>query len=598
MAVSTQKKAPISNIKPTKEAQRKPSLGKGLFLGEVISELLFPYPTPDENSNDALPVIIDSIQKWGKELNLHRIETEKAIPAEYLEQMKGLGLFGLIIPEEYGGLGLSTTAYVQILSVISSIDASISTTVGAHQSIGMKALLLFGDKNQKEQFLPKLASGEMIAAFGLTEPGAGSDARSLKTTAELDKSGDFYILNGSKIWITNGGIANFFTVFARTFHGPEKKERITAFIVTRDMAGFSNGPEEKKMGLWGSSTTSLTFDNVKIPKENVLGEPGEGFKVAMEVLNNGRLGLAAACALGTQRCIEMALKHAHERKQFGKHLAEFGMIQSKLATLASEQYAAEAMVRLVAKWMDRGDVDYSLETAICKIFSTELQWKAIHEAIQIAGGTGYMQEYGYEKIMRDSRIFAIFEGANEVLRLFVGLSGVQGPGEALKVLSHSLKAPLEDVTHSLGVIGEYGVKWLRRRVGHPTEFFGVHEELKDHATRVENLITRFGEAVDSCLMKEGKKIVENEFPVRRLADMAIELFAMSAVLSRTTRMLKEKGKEKARQEMLMTRLFIRHSARRVVTLLRRMEKNDDTLEKQISDGLAVDFPFSKPSIFV
>lgn len=582
-----------------KTAACPPSFAKGIYLGHILSEKVFPYPALPAEQQELVNMTADAIEKWGKSIDVHKIEENKKIPADVLQQIKEMGLFGLIIPEEYGGVGLNTTGYIQVLTALGNVDTSLTATIGAHQSIGLKALLLFGTKEQKQAYLPKLASGEMIAGFGLTEPGAGSDARSLKTTAELSADGKHYVLNGNKIWITNGGIADFYTVFARTQHTQpdgSKKDKITAFIVTRDMAGFSSGPEEKKMGLVGSSTTSLHFENVKVPVENVLGNPGEGFKVAVTVLNNGRLGLAGACAIGARAMIKLALDHAQQRKQFGKSLVEFGLIQQKLANMTIEAYAAESMVRVAAHLMDSGEEDYSLETAMCKVFATEVEWRTVNEALQISGGNGYMKEYPYEKVLRDSRIFMIWEGTNEILRLFIGLSGLQAPGENLKILANVIKQPLNDVMHSIGVLSEFGVRWVQRRVSTREHLAGVHPDFAKEAATFEKYTALFAAEVETALLRHGKKIVENEFAVRRLADISMDLFAMACVLSRASQ--EREQKREALPSAQIAKAFVRKARRRVAENIRRMAKNDDDLEAAIVNKIVQKGEFPSSPVFL
>ncbi len=582
-----------------KTATSPPSFAKGMFLGHILSEKVFPYAELPKEQQALVTMTVDAIEKMGKSMDVARIEENKKIPSEILAQLKEMGLFGLVIPEEYGGFGLNTTGYVQILTAIGNVDTSLTATVGAHQSIGLKALLLFGSKEQKQTYLPKLASGEMIAAFGLTEPGAGSDARSIKTKAELSANGKHYILNGSKIWITNGGIADFFTVFARTEHKKpdgSKKDKITAFIVTRDMDGFSSGPEEKKMGLVGSSTTTLNFENVKVPIENVLGEPGDGFKVALSVLNNGRLGLAGACAIGSRAIIKLSVDHATQRRQFDKSLIEFGLIQSKIANMTIDAYAAEAMVRVSAHLMDSGEEDYSIETAMCKIFCTEMEWRTINEALQISGGSGYMKEYPYEKVLRDSRIFTIWEGTNEILRLMVGLSGLQAPGEQLKVLANVIKQPLNDIMHSLGVLSDFGVRWIQRRVTTREHLAGVHPDFAKEAATFEKYTSLFAAEVETSLLRHGKRIVENQFAVRRLADISIDLYAIACVLSRASK------ERETKNEMLpsaqIAKAFVRKARRRVAENIRRMAKNDDELEASIVNKIIQKGDFPASAVFL
>ncbi|MFQ5675539.1 MAG: acyl-CoA dehydrogenase family protein, partial [bacterium] len=277
----------------------KNSFSKSLFAGTIEQDLIFPYPKIDKEEDENLKIILDSIRQFAKDhIDSEAIDRNEEIPKEVLDGLAELGLFGMSIPEEYGGYGFSSTAYNRVFEEIARIDGSLAVTLGGHQSIGLRALLLHGSEEQKRKYLPKLASGEWIAAFALTEPGAGSDAAGIQSLAVRDAQNGHYVLNGNKIWITNGGIADFFTVFVKTPVGEKGEKKISALIVTRDMPGFSSGKEERKLGIHGSSTTELTFDNIHVPLDNLIGPEGKGFKVAMEVLNSGRLGLAAGCAGG------------------------------------------------------------------------------------------------------------------------------------------------------------------------------------------------------------------------------------------------------------------------------------------------------------
>ncbi len=311
-----------------------PSFSKALFSGVILEDLVFPYPEQPAEEQENLEMILDTLRKFARDnIDYGKFDKEAKIPTEVIDGLKELGFFGLIIPEEYGGFGVSTTSYVRILEETSKFDGSTALTIGAHQSIGLKGLLLFGTEAQKKKYLPKLATGEMIAAFGLTEPGAGSDAGGIRTRAVRDEERGVYVLNGSKMWITNGGIADFFTVFAKEeLEMPDgtKKDKITALIVTRDM-GVKSGKDEEKLGIKGSSTTELIFENVEVPIENVLGPRGKGFKVAMEVLNSGRVGLAGGNIGAAKTAMRTIMAHVKERQQFGRPLADFELIKEKIA---------------------------------------------------------------------------------------------------------------------------------------------------------------------------------------------------------------------------------------------------------------------------
>ncbi|HEX9652786.1 MAG TPA: acyl-CoA dehydrogenase family protein, partial [bacterium] len=517
------------------------------------------------------------------------------IPQEVLSGLAEIGLFGMSIPEAYGGYGFSSTAYNRVFEEIASIDASLAVTLGGHQSIGLKGLLLHGTEEQKKKYLPKLASGEWLAAFALTEPNAGSDAAGIQSLAVLDAGKTHYVLNGGKIWITNGGLANFFTVFAKTPVGNEKK--ITAFIVTRDMAGFASGKPEHKLGIRGSSTTEITFDNIKVPVENVLGDVGKGFKVAMEVLNSGRLGLAAGCVGGMKKLTAMSVDYAKNRKQFNQPIAHFEMIQEKIAAMMVDTFVAESMVYLTTSLIDRlpapvrtggqagGDVDYSVESAICKVYVSEALWRTVNEAMQIAGGIGYSKEYPYERALRDSRINLIFEGTNEVLRLFIALAGMQEHGEYLKKVGKALQKPMDE----LGILTEYAIHRIKDYVA-TERLVGVHEALKDEVARFEEYAKELHLATEKVLAKYRKDIINQEFLLHRISDMAIDLFGMAAVISRVDVLLKEKGKRKSERpparagELLLAKTFCEEAWRRIRRNARQVDNNIDPWRKQIAEG--------------
>jgi alkylation response protein AidB-like acyl-CoA dehydrogenase len=314
------------------------SIAKGLFLGDIREGHIFPFPGLKAEERETVRMILESIDRFmaPKEKEFRQFDHEGVQPSEYIEELKALGLFSLIIPAEYDGLGLSNSAYSRVLQQTSRYDASTSLTIGAHSSIGLKALLLFGSDAQKTKYLPRLATGEMIAAFCLTESGSGSDAASIKTRATKNGDGSF-TLNGEKIWITNGGTAEFFTVFAATDSDAGK---ITAFIVERSFSGVSSGPKEDKMGIRASCTTTVRFDDVRVPAECVLGEEGKGFKVAMAVLNNGRTGLGGGCVGAMKRLIELSIAQATARKQFGKSISEFQLIKEKIGSMAAICFAS------------------------------------------------------------------------------------------------------------------------------------------------------------------------------------------------------------------------------------------------------------------
>jgi acyl-CoA dehydrogenase family protein 9 len=559
-------------------------LCRGFFSGEIDESLLLPYPELCRDEAESLALLRESLEDFSRErIDARRIDEEAHIPPEVLSGLAELGVFGIQVPEEQGGFGASTTFYCKVFETLSQFDMSVATMLGAHASIGLKGLLLFGTPEQKRVFLPALASGKKLAAFALTEPGAGSDAAGIRTRAAYDTARDEYVLDGTKIWITNGGVAGLYTVFARTEveEFGEKRDRISAFLVPRETPGVSTGPEEHKLGIKGSSTTEVHFAGARVPAANLLGPKGKGFKVAMEVLNSGRLGLAAGCVGGGRAVLRQALVHAQERKQFGKALVEFELIREKLAGMDLGIYAMESVVYLTSGLVDRGVRDYSLESAICKVYCSETIWRIVNEALQIAGGMGYMKEYPYERMLRDSRINLIFEGTNEILRLYSALTGLEHPGEVLKEVGRALKHPIGQ----LGVLTEYASRRVKRTIGRP-ELRGLHPALEEQRERFEEYVGELAGRVEWALRRHGKGIVERQLLLRRFADAAIDLYVMATVLSRADAALRRaEGRAEAPPawrsdpatlpEVLRCRILVNEAWRRVRRNLAMLESHPD-----------------------
>jgi alkylation response protein AidB-like acyl-CoA dehydrogenase len=554
-------------------------------MGRIEQEMLLPFPELDPEEREVLQSVVESVDDLlgPKSEEFRQWDAAGEMPPEFIEQLKEFGLFGLVIPEEAGGMGFRSAAYSRTLQQVARHDASVAVTIGAHSSIGMRGLLLFGTDEQKARYFSKLASGEMIAAFCLTEPGAGSDAASVRTTA-VEEDGT-YVLNGSKLWITNGGIADFFTVFAKT--GPvDSRGKLSAFIVTRDMEGVSIGPHEDKMGLRASATNAVFFDNVRVPAENLLGERNAGFKVAMKILNSGRSGLGGGSVGAIKMLIERASRQATERKQFGQPIGEFGRIKQKIGQMVVDCYAAESVVSLVAGWSDAGYEDYAVEAAISKVFASEALWRTADEALQTAGGNGYMREYPYERFMRDARINRIFEGTNEVLRLFIALTAMNDVGKQLKEIRDSLTDVLDHPIKGFGVLSDYARKHVTLATGFggdTSQFTKLHPALKSIAEQIEQDTRNLGSAVDRILRKHGRRIVEKQFAARRLADIMTDMFVLCATVSRVNAQLEARNEAECAHELEIVRAFAGQARRRIATNLEMIDDNDDELIKSLAD---------------
>src|SRR6266516_4317287 len=491
----------MSTAKPLPESQLQSPL-RALMAGQVPEDVVFPLPEVSAEERETVSAFLESLRGFARDhIDPARIETEHRIDEGVMRGLADLGVFGMTIPEAYGGYGFSASAYCRVMEEIGTIDASLAILVGGHQSIGMKALLLYGTEEQKKRWLPPLAAGEKIAAFALTEPEAGSDAASIRTTARYDAGRDEFVLDGSKHWISNGGIADFFTLFAKdvALEAADEHRRITAFAVTKDLPGLEIGPEEKKLGLKGSSTVPILFKEMRVPAFHVIGPRGAGFKVAVEVLNTGRTSLGAGCLGGCKAMIREAALHARERRQFATRIADFEMIRGKFARMVANTYALESLVYMTAGLVDRGLSDYALEGAACKVFGTETVWNVINDALQIAGGNGFMEEYPYERALRDSRVNMIFEGTNEILRVLVALSGLRELGSDLEEVARALKAPLGN----LGILSDYVGKKIRGYVA-PERLESVAPALAAEADLVRRHTRSFAAAAETFLSRYGK----------------------------------------------------------------------------------------------
>merc|ERR1712117_493179 len=554
----------------------------GLYTNQLVTDHVFPWPKVlDEEKLENLGMVVDSTQAFFDDVNdADKNDELKEIGKEAWEGAKEMGAFGLLVPEEYGDMACNNTEYARLSEILLGEDAGFSIAIGAHQSIGYKAILLLGNEEQKQKYLPGLASGELIAAFALTEPSTGSDAASVKTQAVLNEAGTHYILNGSKIWISNGGICDVLTVFAKV---PEKqadgkiKEKMSAFIVERKFGGVKNGPPENKMGIKCSNTAEVFFEDCPVPKENLILNVGDGFKVAMEVLNNGRFGMASGLCGTMRKCIQKSVDHASNRKQFfNTEIHNYGAIQEKIAGMNMRLYAAESMAYLLCSSMDNKAVDYGLEAACCKIFSSEAAWWVCDESIQVLGGMGYMRETGLERILRDLRIFRIFEGTNDILRLFIALTGMKHlgkhalePAKALTSKSSTLNAKMN------------GAVWLgKHKLGftkaeQTVDASGsVHPGLANSTILLDQAIQDLQFTASDITMTYQKKIInpENQMMISMIADATIGIYSCAAVLSRATKALQNEQPD-ADHEALMAKTWVKFKTDEIKVWLKQARSN-------------------------
>ncbi|MCM3782616.1 acyl-CoA dehydrogenase family protein [Neobacillus mesonae] len=500
------------------------------------------------------------------------------LTVELLRKAGDLGLLGADVPEEFGGIGLDKVSS-SIISESLAKGSSFALSFGAHVGIGTLPIVFFGTREQKEKYLPDLASGAKIAAYCLTEPTSGSDAMSAKTTAVMSEDGEHYILNGSKLYITNAGFADIFIVYAKI-----DGEHFTAFIVEKEMEGFTLGPEEKKMGIKGSSTRPLYFEDVKVPRENLLGEIGKGHRIAFNILNIGRYKLAAGTVGAAKEAVELSSKYANTRKQFETPISSFPLIRKKLAEMNIRTFALESMVYRTAGLLDEAlqDIDYNaadagtltagaiadyaIECSINKVFSSENLDAIVDEGVQIHGGYGYIQEYKIERLYRDSRINRIFEGTNEINRLLI-------PGTLVK---KALKGELALLQKAQGLQNE-----ILQLVPNQT-FEGLLEQ-EEHFLEMSKKIFLLTGGL--AVQKYGTKLEKEQEVLANLADMMIDIFALESVLARTQKQIARTSEAKAANMIEMTQVFAYEVFLRIESLAKELltsVESGDMLRMQLS----------------
>src|SRR5215211_1668125 len=555
--------------KPKAAEQGVSSFAKSLFAGEIHEELVFPWPEPDPGEQDKIRALNASLRELAdSKIDTRKVEERRWLGDDIVRELGERGLCGLYVDEEYGGQGLSQTGYARVFETFAQIDGTLSIVLGVHQSIGFKGIALFGSDSQKERFLPDLAAGRKLAGFALTEPEAGSDAYEIQSRAVQQPDGS-WVLNGEKRYIGNGSKGDVFTAFARC--EVDGSERHIALILEKGMKGFEVGERFDTMGLRGNDLRRLYFKDVKVPAENVLGEPGEGFRIAMQILNNGRIGLGTGSVGATKKLLDLSIDHVKERRQFHRPLADFELVQDKIGWMVSNLFGLESMCYLTCGLVDAGVEDYSLESAICKVSGTEFLWYAANRAMQLKGGAGYMKDEPYEKVLRDVRIFPIFEGANDVMRAFVALSGFKPVGEKLSELG---EIGLNDPIGSIGVLADYVGSRIQRSV-RPDKITMAHPELSDHADSVSEQVKELQSVTEGLLREHRKEIMLRQFQQKRIYTAVSDILAQIAVLSRVSQIFEDQGVEPSGQERYIADTFCTRAADRVAAAFRQIESNDD-----------------------
>jgi acyl-CoA dehydrogenase family member 9 len=554
---------------------RRRSVAKDLFWGRLAEDLLLPYPRLSDSERPKVATALSELRAFcDANLDPAEIDRQADIPRAVIDGLARLGVLGMTAPESVGGRGFSQLAYCRILEELGSRCSSTSVFVNAHHSIGMRALLLFGTAQQKAQWLPDLVAGRKLAAFALTEPAAGSDAANVQTMALPSADGAHYVLNGEKRYITNGSIADVLTVMARTPLPGSDKTGVSAFLVTPDMPGFRVvEPRMEKLGIRGTATARLAFENMQVPKENLLGPLGKGLKTALTVLDFGRTTFGACCTGMAKTSLRLAAEHARTRIQFGRPLGDLELVQKKLARMAAWVYAMQSMTAMTAGLIDRGLEDYMLETAILKVYSTEALWTIVNDAFQILGGPAYFTDRPLERMLRDARINLIGEGANEVLTSFIALVGMRDPAEELRAVRDSLAHPWRE----RAVLGRFLTGALPR-LWHIPRLRVRSPELVPHAHVLGRLVHRFGLSVVRNLFRYREVILDRQLVQEPIAVAAMELYASACVLSRRDAELglDGGGDPVTPWEEVAAPLFLRQSAQRIRDSLRRVRGRDNT----------------------
>ena len=549
---------------------------KGLFLGNFVADWVMPYPRLETTRETELESALNEVrQMLDRELDPDWIDRNADIPRHLIDGLARTGVLGMTAPREVGGRGFSQMQCCRILEEIGKRDASTSVFVNAHHSIGIRALLLFGTREQQAQWLPALVTGAELAAFALTEREAGSDAANVRMTATPSNDGSHYILNGEKRYITNAAVSQVWTVMART-PIPDKpgKDAITAFLVTPDAPGVEMiEGRMPKLGIRGTATGRFRLNNVRVPKENILGPLGKGLRVALTVLDFGRTTFGACCTGAAKHCLQLAIEHANSRQQFKKTLGDFDLVKKKIARMAADVYAMEAMTNVTASLIDRGLEDYMIETAMLKVFTTDRLWEAVNDAFQIHGGSAYFDDNPLGRMLRDARINQIGEGSNEVLTSFIALVGMRGPGMEFKEIYDTM------TSFSMNRVGKAWSAGMNR-LGATVRIPDVpvqSGQVRAQARQLGRLIWRFNFAVNRALIAYREPILDMQLVQERIAGAAMELFASTCVLSRWDAELRAafRNGDSAPAQSAAPDLFLRQSFRRVRQFLDALGDNDD-----------------------
>jgi acyl-CoA dehydrogenase family protein 9 len=496
-----------------------------IYFGHLNKEIFHGFK--DSKDDNRTRNFIERYLEISQQYPPRQLEDDGSVNSELLDKLKAIGFFGLNIPSTHGGAGLSLRQYLKVVELVASDSLALGFTSLAHLSIGVKGIVLFGNYQQKQHYLPKAASGEMIFSYALTEPRQGSDAKHIETTATLSDDGEYYILNGSKAYITNANYAQVMTVFSQM--DPQRSGFMGAFIVETGWKGVKIGKDIPKMGLKASSTAAVHFKDVRIPKENLLGSPGDGFKIAMSILNYGRLALGAASVGILKQAADDMLERSKNRIQFGKPIQSYQLIQEKIVTARVNASVVSAITTFTAQMLEENPLaPVAVESSHCKLFGTTRAWNSLYDALQVAGGSGYLSTQPHEMRMRDFRVTTIFEGTTEIHSIYPALFVIRALTKQIQKTYPGKIVQFRQLLKALFHRGFRKITFRRQRLNRAVRL------ARSLARRIRFLIL-------AGLMIHGRKLTEKQFYLRRITFLSFYLYGILALTSRISSKQKERN---------------------------------------------------------